>query len=140
MCEHGCSIDAAIIYVVACLYVNTCVYVAAHSGLVQVWFRSGSGLVHVWFRYGSGLVHLYMLSLAQVPRGVAALVALAMAEHRLPPKRCTRPGCGRTWDLAICELCMHWVCREHRMLVGEMGGQATALSPSFISLSVISLL
>ena len=40
------------------------------------------------------------------------------------------------FNLAICELCCHWVCRQHRMLIGSQGGpptQAMALSLSSLS-------
>ena len=49
------------------------------------------------------------------------MVALAMAKKGLRPTRiCTHPLCNQKRHLAICELCLHWVCADHRMLVGEL--------------------
>ena len=49
------------------------------------------------------------------------MVALAMVKGgKRPMKICTHPNCTKKNNLAICELCMHWVCPDHRMLVGQI--------------------
>ena len=58
-----------------------------------------------------------------------SMVSLAMAQGSLPGKMCTKEWCGREDHLALCELCMHWVCQEHRMLLGQ--GGMTLVGPIF---------
>ncbi len=55
------------------------------------------------------------------------MVSLSMKGNTLPDRVCTSPRCEETDDLAVCELCMHWVCSKHRILISEEGEHEAGL-------------
>ena len=55
------------------------------------------------------------------------MVALAMNNCQPQMQRCSSEGCVEDSNLALCELCMHWVCPMHRMLIGESKKQAISV-------------
>ena len=52
------------------------------------------------------------------PRGLVARVTLRMDNHPVPGDMCWDCDCRE--QLAICSLCSHWVCGQHRILVGAV--------------------
>ena len=52
------------------------------------------------------------------PRGLVARVTLRMNNQAVSNDMCWDCGCRER--LAICSLCSHWVCDQHRILVGAV--------------------
>ena len=52
------------------------------------------------------------------PRGLVARVTLRMNNQAISNDMCWDCGCRE--QLAICPLCSHWVCCQHRILVGAV--------------------
>ena len=54
------------------------------------------------------------------PRGLVARVSLCMMHLGVPKDCCSADGCREKEQLAICCLCSHWACSQHRIALGPI--------------------
>ena len=54
------------------------------------------------------------------PRGLVTRVSLCMMHLGVPKDCCSADGCREKEQLAICCLCNHWACSQHRIALGHI--------------------